>query len=69
MTSGFIGLLLQQTLENDQQKGRCLAGAGLGLAGDVAATQSQRQGQRLDRRTMRKAGLGHARLYGRQQVE
>ena len=50
--------LMQQTLHQRHQEGRRLAGAGLGLSGDVLALEGDRQGFGLDGRAMGEAGLG-----------
>ena len=44
-----LGSRFQQAVENRQQKGRGLAGAGLRLAGDIASGQRQGQAFGLDR--------------------
>ena len=54
------GGLRQQRLEQRDQERGGLAGAGLRLAGDVAAGQRERQRLRLDRRAAREAGVADA---------
>jgi hypothetical protein len=49
---------MQQPLHQRHQKGRRLAGAGLGLPGDVMALEGDRQGLGLDGRALGEAGLG-----------
>ena len=59
----------QQAVHHRDQERQRFAGAGLGLAGDVAARQSDRQGQRLDRRAARKPGALQPGDQRRMQVE
>jgi len=59
----------QQAIHHGDQEGAGLAGAGLGLAGDVASGQSQRQGHFLDRRAAGKAAVVEALLQQRMKIE
>jgi hypothetical protein len=61
--------LREQAVEHGDEEGAGLAGAGLRLAGDVAAGQRDRQRQRLDRRAAREAGGMQAGKQARMQVE
>ena len=46
----------KQAVDQGDEEGEGLAGAGLGLAGDVAAGQGDGQGHGLDRRAAGEAG-------------
>jgi hypothetical protein len=59
----------EQRLEHRQQEGGGLAGAGLRLAGDVAARQRDRQRLRLDGRAALEAGITNALREAGLQVE
>ncbi|MNS70764.1 hypothetical protein D3C72_1041120 [compost metagenome] len=59
----------QQAVHDSDQEGQRLAGAGLGLAGDVATGQRDRQGQRLDGRAAGESGSFKTGLQGRMQIE
>ena len=67
-----VGGLGQQRLIQRHQKGGSLAGAGLGLSGDITTGERRGQGLRLDRRAATEAGLGdalHKRRMQRQAAE
>ena len=59
----------QQAVHDSDQEGQGLAGAGLGLAGNITAGQRDRQGQRLDRGAAGESGSFKAGLQGRMQLE
>src|SRR5690606_22660023 len=61
--------LRQQAVDDGDQEGQGLAGTGLGLAGDVAPGESDRQGQRLDRRAAGEPGGLQAGQQQRVQLE
>ena len=56
---GGGGCVSSVLVQRDQERGG-LAGAGLRLAGDVAAGERERQGLRLDRRAQRESGVAYA---------
>ena len=58
-----------QVMQGGEQKGGGLAGASLGLAGDILAFERQRQGGGLNRRAVDKAGVLHAFLQRIGQAE
>jgi hypothetical protein len=61
--------LAQQAVHQSDQEGASLTSAGLGLPGDIAAGQCNRQGQRLDGCAAGKARLVQTFLQQRMQVE
>ena len=61
--------LRQQAIHHRDEERAGLAGAGLRLAGDVAALQRERQRQRLDRRAARESGRVQAGKHVRMQIE
>ncbi len=59
----------EEAIHHGDQEGAGLAGARLGLAGDVAAGEGHWQGQRLDRRAAGEASLVEALLQQRMKIE
>ena len=59
----------EQAIHHRDQEGAGLAGAGLGLAGDVAPGERQRQRHFLDRRAAGEAALVEALLQQRMKIE
>jgi hypothetical protein len=61
--------MAQQPVEGRDQEGGGLAGAGLGLAGDVVSGERDGQGLGLDRRAVLEARFPDALKYGFRKVE